>query len=190
VCGIRIIYCTYNNTVEYTYGDVARFGRHQRRRSRNRRSRRRRNDAASGSPPPTHATATIRSLINSDLYNIMIMKFIISIHFNNILCSAALTGTVAYNIVIVVAVVVCAEFVFGNAAAGLVVSSVPYYPRYSGDLPSKQNTNHYIIIIIDNVLSRLSLRNIIFDPSAGPRDSRRKRKIDSKACMENTILYS
>jgi len=119
VCDIRVIYCTYNNTVEYTYGDVARFGRHQRRRSyvpvlqpsQQTTTQRRR---------PTHATAKISSLINSDLYIIMIKKFIIRIHFNNI-CSAALTGTVVvYNIIIVVAMVVCAEFVFGNVAAGRV----------------------------------------------------------------------
>lgn len=79
------------------------------------------------------------------------------------ICSAALTGTVVciYNIInIVVAVVVCAEFVFGNVAAGRVVGPV----RPTLQRRPKQNTNHYNIT--DNILSRLSLRNITFDPSA------------------------
>jgi len=66
--GVHIKVISYVD--EYTYGDVARFGRHQRRRSYVqrfcRRRRRRNDDSASGAP--THATAKIRSLINFDLY--------------------------------------------------------------------------------------------------------------------------
>jgi len=92
-------------------------------RSCNRRSRQRQNDAASGLPP-THATAMISSLINSDLYIIIIKNIL---HFDN-LYSAALTGTavvcIYYAIIVFAVVVVCAEFVFGNVAAGRVVCSV------------------------------------------------------------------
>lgn len=132
-------------------------------------------DAASGAP--THATTKIHSLINFDLYNKIIEKY-----YKHLIWYVV---RVQYAYLLLLLPWWSAPNLFSLPT---VASSFPCDPRYTSCSRPPSKTKHKLLSLSTRDFLTAKQNNVIRPIGGAPRDFRRKREIDSKAFMKNTLL--